>query len=62
MSWRKFPQNWFESKLFSNIMSLVKTTEAMNLASRKPHLGHHTLLSIPFHTTLSKLETVKRDQ
>ena len=59
---KKFPQNWFEGKLFSNILSLIKTTEAMNLASRKPHSGHHTWLSIPFHTTLSKLETVKRDR
>ena len=42
MGWKKFPQNWFEGKLFSNILSLIKTTEAMNLASRKPHSGHHT--------------------
>ena len=62
MGWKKFPQNWFVGKLFSNILSLIKTTEAMNLASRKPHSGHHTWLSIPFHTTLSKLETVKRDR
>ena len=42
MGWKKFPQNWFEGKNFSNILSLIKTTEAMNLASRKPRSGHHT--------------------